>query len=119
MSYQAFGFGMSPVEVPDQCLRCGSGMLDHQLDFLSRDPDLLAWYRFKKAAGRDALIVIVLSVVTLGAWLSIFGLWSLAMLPRRMAMKRAALEAAPNSVRSACRACGLQFYPGEAVAATA
>ncbi len=93
-------------------------MLDHQLDFLSRDPDLLAWYRFKKAGGRDALIVIVLSVVTVGVWLPIFGLWSLAMMPRRAAMKRAALEAAPNCVRSSCRACGLQFYPGEVVAAT-
>lgn len=65
MSYQAFGFGMSPVEVPDRCLRCGSGMLDYQLNFIGRDSRLLAWSQYKKASARNAIFVFILAFLTI------------------------------------------------------
>ncbi len=119
MAVRGFGYKMDPVEVPERCPRCGSEMLDYELDFIGRDPDLAAWHRFCRKQGRDAVLVLLLAIVTLGFWFAIFGIWSLVMTPRRRAMKRLALEAAPASVRSLCRECGLAFYPGERAAVTA
>ena len=108
----AFQYGMSPVLVPSLCPRCNSTMLDYNFD-ATQNAAVTEWYSFKMSETGWDCGALVLTILTLGIWLPIFGLWSLILIPTRSSQKRRALENAWSCVRSSCRSCGLAFYPGE------
>lgn len=106
------GHGIEHVPAPSTCPRCDSSMLDAELDWSSHRA-LKGWYRFKVGFYVNGTIAVVLTFFTLGLWMSVWGIWWLAIRSHRNAQKLAATAAASACVLSICRACGLKWFPRE------
>jgi hypothetical protein len=99
-----------------QCPRCASPLIDAAFD-VYRDEDVLGASLASTPNPVTGCIAVLLSIVTLGAWLVVWGVWSIvvdsANAKNLAAMKARAKLAAPRCLRLTCRACGLVYYPDE------
>jgi len=107
-----FQYGLTPIAVPNACLRCGSTMLDYEID-PSKRPEVFSWVKFKDSEASSGCGALILSIITLGLWLIVYGSYSLLMIPIRMKQKSDAIRVASMCVRTTCRECSLTFFPGE------
>jgi hypothetical protein len=100
------------IQAPARCPRCRATTIDATLD-PSRRSAMAEWVIYKAPNALLLVMALVMVVATIGAWLVVMGIWSFAMLPKRMAQKAAAQAAAKDCVRSHCRSCGLDWYTAE------
>lgn len=109
----ALPYGLGDVVTPvDRCPRCKTAMLDARLD-ASANATVLDWAKYKESEGPNSCLALILSIVTLGLWLVVYGGWSLLAIGPRAAQKKAARAAAPAAIRYHCRNCNLDFYERE------